>query len=55
MKYTAWYAMTAEAGELMPQGEEGIVQAEWVAADDVAERIKFTFTTIKKVFAAFYK
>lgn len=54
MKYTAWYAMTAESGDLTPQGEEGIVQAEWVEVDDVAERIKSTFATIKKVFAAFY-
>ena len=54
MKYTAWYAMDAESCDLTPQSEEGIVQAEWVKAEDVANRIKNSFSTIKKVFAAFY-
>ena len=54
MKYTAWYAMDAESCDLTPQSEEGIVQAEWVKAEDVAKRIKNSFSTIKKVFAAFY-
>lgn len=52
MKHTAWYEMTASTLELTPQSEEGIVSAEWVAMDDVAERIKDSFPTIKSVFAS---
>ena len=54
MKYTAWYAMRAESCDLTPQSEEGIVAAEWIEPNDVAEKIKNSFSTIKKVFAAFY-
>ena len=54
MKYTAWYAMKAESCDLTPQSEEGIVAAEWIEPNEVAEKIKNSFSTIKKVFAAFY-
>lgn len=54
MKYTAWYAMRGESCELTPQREEGIVQAKWVEREQVAKQINHSFSTIKKVFAAFY-
>ena len=53
LKLTAWYAMEARRVELKPQSEEGIVAAEWVAGDDIEQRIKGSFPTIKRVFAAF--
>ena len=53
LKLTAWYDMKAHRVELQPQGEEGIVAAEWVAGDDIEHRIKDSFPTIKQVFAAF--
>ena len=53
LKLTAWYAMEAHRVELKPQSEEGIVAAEWVAGDDIEQRIKGSFPTIKRVFAAF--
>ena len=53
LKLTAWYDMKAHRVELQPQGEEGIVAAEWVAGDDIEQRIKDSFPTIKQVFAAF--
>lgn len=53
LKLTAWYAMEARCVELKPQSEEGIVAAEWVAGDDIEQRIKGSFPTIKRVFAAF--
>lgn len=55
MKYTAWYAMRGQVCELTPQGEEGIVQAEWVAPSNIEEWVATSFPTIKKVFAAFYR
>lgn len=56
MKYTAWYEMKAEASQQpVPQTEEGIVSAEWVARDMIADRIKKSFATIKTVFASFLK
>ena len=55
LKHTAWYAMRAHRGELRPQGEEGIVAAEWVSRESLEERLKSTFPTIKAVFAAFNK
>ena len=53
LKLTAWYAMEARRVELKPQSEEGIVAAEWVAGEDIEQRIKGSFPTIKRVFAAF--
>ena len=55
LKHTAWYAMCGNSSELLPQREEGIVQALWVARDEITERIKNSFPTIKEVFAAFLK
>ena len=55
LKLTAWYAMWAERCDLTPQQEEGIIGAEWVAREEIAEKIKCTFPTIKAVFEAFFK
>lgn len=56
MKYTAWYEMVSTADmQPVPQIEEGIVSAEWVARDMISEKIKGSFPTIKTVFAAFLK
>lgn len=56
MKYTSWYDMsTSENTTPVPQAEEGIVAAEWVARDMIEERIKRSYPTIKSVFAAFLK
>lgn len=54
MKYTSWYAMQAEDGcRLVPQREEGIVEARYVPLNEVEDTIKTSFATIKQVFAAF--
>ena len=53
LKLTAWYAMQAQHCTLQPQGEEGIVCAEWVKREEIAARIKNTFPTIRTVFEAF--
>lgn len=54
MKFTAWYAMCAEAKcELHPQLSEGIICAEWVPREQIMEHISDSFPTIKTVFAAF--
>ena len=56
MKYTSWFEMSAdEKTQPVPQREEGIVAAEWVARDMIAEKIKTSFPTIKNVFASFLK
>ena len=54
LKLTAWYAMRAPYCDLQPQGEEGIVCAEWVRREEILARIKNTFPTIKTVFEAFF-
>ncbi len=55
LKLTVWYAMRAAKMELTPQREEGIVSAEWIPHEDIEQRIKTSFPTIKKVFSAFLK
>lgn len=55
LKLTAWYAMRGELESLSPQREEGIVCAEWIPRQEIAQRIKNSFPTIKKVFSAFLK
>lgn len=55
LKLTAWYAMRGESASLSPQREEGIVCAEWIPHQEIAQRIKNSFPTIKKVFSAFLK
>lgn len=53
LKLTAWYAMRGNTARLKPQREEGIICAEWIPRERVAECIKNSFPTIKKVFSAF--
>lgn len=56
MKFTAWYAMKAEhKAVLTPQQSEGIICAEWIAREDIRQKISGSFPTIKMVFAAFLK
>ena len=56
MKLTAWYRMRADDPDVLtPQDGEGIVAAEWVPLDCVEGRIKDSYPTIKKVFAALLK
>lgn len=55
LKLTAWYAMRGESESLSPQREEGIVCAEWIPRQEIAQRINNSFPTIKKVFSAFLK
>lgn len=53
MKLTAWYRMLSDGPDaLIPQGEEGIVAAEWVPRGCAGARIKESYPTIKSVFAA---
>ncbi|MBQ3149011.1 MAG: NUDIX domain-containing protein [Alistipes sp.] len=52
LKHTAWYEMMAASRELTPQREEGIVLAEWVAMEDIQDRIKESYPTIKNVVAS---
>ena len=57
MKHTSWFLMRAAegGGMLRPQGEEGIVAAEWVGDEEVPHRIKMSFPTIREVFRALYE
>ncbi len=55
LKLTAWYAMRASRAELTPQREEGIICAEWIAREQIVEKVKNSFPTIKKVFSAFLR
>lgn len=55
LKLTAWYHMRGERKELTPQQEEGIICAEWIARDEIKEKIKGSFPTIQRVFDAFLK
>lgn len=53
LKLTVWYAMRGEAQSLTPQHEEGIICAEWIGRDQIRDKIKTSFPTIRKVFDAF--
>jgi 8-oxo-dGTP pyrophosphatase MutT (NUDIX family) len=55
LKLTAWYHMRGERKELTPQQEEGIICAEWIAREEIKEKIKGSFPTIQRVFDAFLK
>lgn len=56
MKYTTWYEMSADDSvQPVPQAEEGIIAAEWVAQEKIAEKIKTSYPTIKMVFDTFLK
>ena len=56
MKHTSWFEMRAAEGSVLrPQGEEGIVAAEWVDDAEVRRRIKMSFPTIREVFRTLYE
>ena len=55
LKLTAWYHMRGESSTLTPQQEEGIICAEWIAREEIKEKIKGSFPTIQRVFDAFLK
>lgn len=55
LKLTAWYHMRGESVELIPQQEEGIICAEWIAREQIEEKIKGSFPTIQRVLDAFLK
>lgn len=52
MKLTAWYAMHSDDPHPVPQTAEGITDAVWVAAGEVAERVRLSYPTIRQVFDA---
>ncbi len=48
IKNTHWYKMHIEGkGKLIPQKEEGITEAKWVAVDDLEEKLKNSFPAIR--------
>ena len=53
LKLTVWYAMRGDSSALVPQQEEGIICAEWIEQEQIREKIKTSFPTIRKVFDAF--
>lgn len=57
MKHTWWFRMRAadDCGPLCPQTEEGIAAAEWVEEEEVQNRIKMAYPTIREVFRTLYK
>lgn len=51
LKRTWWYAMSCvEKTVPVPQLEEGIEIAQWVAPQEVAQRLKNSYSTIQEVF-----
>lgn len=51
IKHTFWYEMTCtQAGELVPQTEEDISRAEWVATEDLPSKLVSTYPSILEVF-----
>ena len=51
LKITHWYAMKAPAQSLVPQTEEDISQAVWVAREEVAERLNDSYLSLKGLWA----
>ena len=47
LKITHWYAMQAPAQSLVPQTEEDISQAVWVARPQVAERLRDSYLSLR--------
>ena len=47
LKITHWYAMQAPEQSLVPQTEEDISQAVWVAREEVAERLRNSYLSLK--------
>ena len=55
LKRTSWWRMQAKSGMVKPQCEEGIAEVVWCSRVDVAERLKNSYPTIKRVVGALYK
>ena len=47
LKITHWYEMRAPKQSLMPQTEEDISQAVWVARNEVSERLRESYASLK--------
>ena len=47
LKITHWYAMQAPAQSLVPQTEEDISQAVWVARSEVSDRLSDSYLSLK--------
>lgn len=54
LKRTSWWRMRAFAGAVVPQREEGISSVVWCKREDVEERLKNSYATIKRVVGALY-
>lgn len=54
LKRTSWWRMRAPLGAVKPQREEGIANVVWCAKEDVQERLKKSYPTIKYVVEALY-
>ena len=54
LKRTSWWRMRASAGRVVPQREEGISKVVWCRREDVEERLKNSYATIKRVVGALY-
>lgn len=54
LKRTSWWQMRASAGRVVPQREEGISKVVWCRREDVEERLKNSYATIKRVVGALY-
>lgn len=52
LKQTDWWRMRAVAGRLAAQSEEGITDVEWCSAEELDERLKSSYPTIKAVIDA---
>lgn len=52
MKRTSWFHMTSQQRELTPQTDEGIMHAEWVPRQHLADRLSKSYLTIRAVFEA---
>ena len=49
LKITHWYAMQAPMQSLVPQIEEDISQAVWVARKEVAERLRDSYLSLREL------
>lgn len=49
LKITHWYAMQAPMQSLVPQTEEDISQAVWVPREEVAERLRDSYLSLREL------
>lgn len=49
LKETVWYEMEAESGQTVPQTEEQISEAVWVAPEQVAKNLENSYASLKEV------